>query len=141
MVFFQVTIIATLFPAVAWVVSRMCHFSGLISWSELPAVHLAVSLWLCYTTRLHLRLRYSVRPRNIESLICIRLLWLWFVVSFQVTIIATPFPAVAWVVSRACVILAGVHFLLLRAIAWVVSRACVILAGEPVNYQQYTVDS
>ncbi len=44
---------------------------------------------------------------TVSQLICIRLLWLWVVVSFQVTIIATPFPAVAWVVSRACVILAG----------------------------------
>ncbi len=44
---------------------------------------------------------------TLSQLICIRLLWLWFVVSFQVTIIATPFPTVAWVVSHACVILAG----------------------------------
>ncbi len=40
-------------PAVAWVGSRACVIlAG--SWSELPTVLLAVSLWLCYTNRLHL---------------------------------------------------------------------------------------
>ncbi len=54
-----------------------------------------------------LRLRYSVRPRNNESMNTINLHLVTMVVVCGFLSSHTPSPAVAWVVSHACVILVG----------------------------------